>query len=370
MKLALLSMDYPPRMAGGTTIHTYQLAKALDSLGHEVHVVAASHPEAPSEEVAEGIHIHRVKRPYSVFSAFRTRKLLKDLDIIHGHGICSYGHLILNKFPTVVKMHNTWLGEYERYKKMVGNIVRKMDSTTTMKLYIRMDKTCCKKADHIICISDVMRRDTKKYGIDDKKMTIIHNGIDFAKFDIKENFRDKLGLDGTVVGYIGRLEPHKGVEYLIKAAKNMNKNCKFLLVGGGSDENRLRGLVNKLGLQKKIKFTGYVPYDDIAKYYASVDVVVYPTLYEPLGNVILESMAASKPIVASAVDGIPEIFEDGTGYLIKTSAKAIEEKLEILVDDDKLRKKMGALGKTKVKDHSWIEVAKQTVEVCEGVLGK
>ncbi len=359
-------MDYPPRMAGGTTIHTYQLARALDSLGHEVHVVAASHPNTPKEEVKEGIHIHRVRRPYSVFSAHRTQQLLKDLDVIHGHGICSYGHLLLNKFPTVVKMHNTWLGEYERYQKIGGNAAKRLDTATTMKMYVRMDKTCCNRADHLICISDVIKNDTKRYGIADDKMTVIHNGIDHQKFDVKENYRKKLGLSGTVVGYIGRLEPHKGVEYLVRAAKNLD--CNFLLVGDGSDRKRLEVLVKQLGLQKRFKFTGYVPYEEIPGYYATADIIVYPTLYEPLGNVILETMAAGKPIVASNVDGIPEIFEPGTGYLIKPSAKALAEKLEILVDDKKLQEKMGKLGREKVKRHSWVEVAKQTVEVCEGVL--
>ena len=368
MKIALLSMDYPPRMAGGTTIHTYQLAKAMHTLGHEVHVVAASHPEAPRHEVKEGINIHRVKRPYSIFSAYRTKSLLNDLDIIHGHGICSYGHLMINKFPTVVKMHNTWLGEFERYKKVSGNVTRKMDSATMMRLYVRMDRTCCKKADHLICISDVIKNETKKYGITETKMTVIHNGIDYARFDVKENYRDNLNLKGLVVGYIGRLEPHKGVEFIIKAAKNIH--AQFLLVGGGSDEGRLKGLVQKLGLEKKIKFTGYLPYDEIPKYYASVDVVVYPTLYEPLGNVVLEAMAAGKPIIASNVDGIPEIFEEGTGYMLAPSEleHQLAEKLKILLGDDKLRKKMGAKGKELVKGHSWVEVARETVKVCESVL--
>ena len=342
MKIALLSMDYPPRMAGGTTIHTYQLAKALKSLDNEVHVVAAAHPDAPKEEIHEGIHVHRVRRPYSIFSAYRTKSLLKNFDIIHGHGICAYGHLILNKFPTVVKMHNTWLGEYERYKRIGGNIAKKIDALTMMKMYIKMDKTCCRRSSHLICISDVIKNETKKYGINDTKMTVIHNGIDIVKFDSQENFRSNLGLKGLVVGYIGRLEPHKGVEFLIRAAKNFD--CNFLIVGGGSDQSRLQELVKKLGIQDKIKFTGYVPYNDIPKYYASMDIVVYPTLYEPLGNVILESMAAGKPIVASEVDGIPEIFEPGTGYLIQPSALAIEEKLRILVDDEMIRKKIPGIG--------------------------
>jgi glycosyltransferase involved in cell wall biosynthesis len=293
---------------------------------------------------------------------------LKELDIIHGHGICAYGHLMLNKFPTVVKMHNTWLGEQERYKRLESNanVTRKMDSTTMMKLYIKMDKTCCQRAQHLICISDVIKNETKKYGIADGKMTVIHNGIDYARFDVKEDYREKLGLKGPVVGYIGRLEPHKGVEFLIKAAKNLD--AQFLLVGGGSDEARLKGLVQKLGLEKKVKFMGYLPYDEIPKYYASVDIVVYPTLYEPLGNVVLEAMAAGKPIVASNVDGIPEIFEDGTGFLIKPSEQELEEKLKVLLNDGKLRKQMGAKGKEMVKDHSWLEVAGETIKVCEKVL--
>jgi glycosyltransferase involved in cell wall biosynthesis len=368
MKIALLSMDYPPRMAGGTTIHTYQLALALDSLGHQVHVVAASHPDTPREEIKENIHIHRVRRPYSVFSAYRTRSLLKDLDIIHGHGICAYGHLMLNKFPTVVKMHNTWLGEFERYKNLAGNtnVTRKMDSATMMRAYIKMDKTCCKRADHLICISEVIKAETEKYNIDHGKMTVIHNGIDFARFDIKDNYRAKLDLDGTVVGYIGRLEPHKGVESLIKAVKDLDTH--LIIVGGGSDEGRLKGLVKKFGIEEKVKFTGYVPYDQVPKYYASVDIVVYPTLYEPLGNVVLESMAAGKPIIATNVDGIPEIFEEGTGFLIKPEQTELEEKLRVLLMNEQLRKKMGEKGKEMVRGHSWVEVAKGTIKVCENVL--
>lgn len=374
LRLALLSMDYPPRMAGGTTIHTYQLAKALESLGHEIHIVAASHPEAPKEEVKENIQIHRVRRPYSIFSAYRTRSLLKHLDMVHGHGICSYGHLLINKFPTVVKMHNTWLGEYEHYQKIKSNITRKMDAATTMKMYVEMDKACCKRANHLICISEVMKSETKRYGISEDKMTVIHNGIDFSRFNIKESnkFKKKLGLTGTVIGYIGRLEPHKGVEHLIKTVKNMSGKFSLLLVGGGSDQKRLEAIVKQFGIQKNVRFTGYVPYDDIPKYYAIVDVVVYPTMYEPLGNVILESMAAGKPIIASEVDGIPEIFESGTGYLLKPDniEKELKNKLEILLEDPQLRVKMGSLGKKKVQDHSWVEVAKQTISVCEKVLDR
>jgi glycosyltransferase involved in cell wall biosynthesis len=123
-------------------------------------------------------------------------------------------------------------------------------------------------------------------------------------------------------------------------------------------------------MEKRVKFTGYVPYDEIPYYYASVDMVVYPTMYEPLGNVIMESMAAGKPIIASAVDGIPEIFKPSTGFLIEPSAEGVEEKVKLLLTDSGLCKKMGELGKEMVKDHTWVVVAKETIRVCEKIINK
>ena len=90
----------------------------------------------------------------------------------------------------------------------------------------------------------------------------------------------------------------------------------------------------------------------------------------PFSTTIPKSMlpVAGKPIIASNVGGIPEIFQDGTGYLIKPNVKSLYDKLSLLVEDDKLRKKLGAEGKKKVKGHSWTEVAKHTITVCERVL--
>lgn len=367
MRIGLLSMDYPPRMAGGTTVHTYQLAKALNEIGSEVHVVSAS-ANAPSEEIREGIYIHRVKRPYTFFSSLRMRKLMKDLDIVHGHGTCSAGHLMLNKFPTVVKMHNTWLEEYNQYKQLKKNVKKRVDTSMLMYLYVLMDRYCAQMADHLICVSNIIQHEVEKYGIPMEKTTVIHNGIDISEFRADEDLKEKLDLAGIVVGYIGRLEPHKGVEYLIRAAKHIR--AKFLIVGDGTDRKRLTEIATKMGLSDKIVFTGYVPHKDIWKYYNTADIIVYPTLYEPLGNVVLEAMASGKPIIASNVGGIPEIFEKDCGYLIKPSVEELTQRLNVLLEDENLRKKMGEKGRKSVKKYSWVEVARKTLQVCEKVLAK
>ena len=157
VRLALLSMDYPPRMAGGTTIHTRALALALLEAGHEVHVVAARAEGAPDEEVREGVLVHRVGRPYTAWSGLRTGRLLKEVDVVHGHGTCAYGHLKLHEFPTVVKMHSTWHAETERYRELGSG----SGSLMAMRTYTRMDRYCARRADHLICITDAVARETE-----------------------------------------------------------------------------------------------------------------------------------------------------------------------------------------------------------------
>ena len=363
MHICQFQMDFPPRMAGGTTIHTYEMARAFKDLGHRVSVITASHPEAPAHEVLDGIEVHRVKRPYSFFSGLKSRDVCKDVDAVHGHGICTYGHFKWGpKVPTVVKMHNTWLSEMERYQELKGR------APSSMKLYTSMDRYCTKKADKLICISQYMKRETTRYGIDEEKITVVHNGIRPEPFRNAKDRRGELGLEGTVIGYIGRMERHKGVHLLLDAAKDLD--ASLLLVGGGGELENLKKQAERLGVLKKCIFTGYLPHEQIPDHYASSDIIVYPTNYEPLGNVVLESMAAGKPLVASNVGGIPEIFQEGMGFLMKPDGSDLKEKLEILVNDPGLRDRMGKVGAKAVEQYSWKAVAIATGEVLKKLISE
>lgn len=365
MRVLLLSMDYPPRMAGGTTIHTWKLATSLSPLVEEVHVVSAD-GSAPSEEEKEGVLIHRVRRPFTFFSAVRIRKLLRSVDIVHGHGTCTFGHILLNQYPTVLKMHNTWLAERRRYLwlKEKGEITK---IPPFMRLYERMDKFCSMKADHLICVSGNIAREVMEYGVDKENLTVIHNGVDHELFQSKKDLRDKFGLHGVVVGYVGRLEPHKGVKDLVAVSKSVR--ASFLIVGDGSQRNELERMVNELGLNSKFHFAGYVPYDRIASYYNTADIIVYPSHYEPLGNVVLEGMASGKPVIASRVGGIPEILEEGCGILFRVGdLEQLKKALRTLTADPELRRRMGEKGRKVSKQYSWGKVAKQTLDVLRGVL--
>jgi glycogen(starch) synthase len=353
-------------MAGGTTIHTRALALALRGLGHEVHVVAAKAEGAPDEEEREGILVHRVRPSYTVWSALRTRRLLPDLDVVHGHGTCAYGHLRLNDFPTVVKMHSTWNAEVERYRSIEVPTTRLL----AMRMYSRMDRYCARRGDHLICITEAVARETEMaYGVPRERMTVVHNGVDLKAFSDaageREAVREELGLEGLVVAYVGRLEPHKGVLDLLQATEGLG--VQLLLVGDGSQRVDLEGRARELGL--RAKFTGFVPHGEVPRMYAAADVVCHPSLYEPLGNVVLEAMAAGRPIVAVSSGGLAEVFEPGTGELVEPGeVGAIREALGRLLEDEAARGRAGRIGLETVGRYGWDTVAKVTIEVCEGVL--
>ncbi|UCC92550.1 MAG: glycosyltransferase family 4 protein [Thermoplasmata archaeon] len=366
MRIALLSMDYPPRMAGGTTIHTRALALALLAEGHEVHVVAARTPDAPNEEEREGVLVHRVRNPYTAWSATYTGRLVPDLDVVHGHGDNAYGHLRMRDFPTVVKMHSTWYAELGRYRELGSGVGTLM----AMRAHVRMDKYCARNADHLICITEVIAGETNKaYGVPRDRMTVVHNGVDLSAFREaaaeRDATRDALGLDGLTVMYAGRLVPHKGVSDLISAMEGLD--ARLLVVGDGPSRGELEAQAERLGV--RAKFTGFIDHGQVPAHYAAADIVCYPSLYEPLGNVVLEAMAAGRPIVCTDAGGMGEVYEPGSGALVSPGDVAgIRDALTLLVEDEAARRAAGAKGLETAPAFGWDRVARTTVEVCERVL--
>lgn len=359
-------MDYPPRMAGGTTIHVYEMARHFVKLGHTPHIIAASHPKAPKIEHGD-IEIRRVRRPYTLFSALAAGRILKELDVIHGHGTCAYGFMRMYRFPTVIKMHSTWLEEYTRYKLMGRR-------TGLMRLYVHMDRYCATHAHAVIAISNVIKNETMRYGVSEEKITVIHNGIDPEPFSRATGMKDQLGLnDKLVIGYIGRLAPHKGVLTLAWAFKDLAEQYEdlhLLVVGDGPEKMGMASVLKDLA--GRVTFIGYVPHHTVPEYYATADIIVYPTLYEPLGNVVLEAMAAGKPLIATATGGIPEILSKECGVMIRPpedgNPAELKRALEQLIESPNLRKKMSNAGRKNISRFSWLEVCRRTIEVIETVL--
>jgi len=161
--------------------------------------------------------------------------------------------------------------------------------------------------------------------------TIIHipNCIDERRLvptTGREEKRLELGLKRSefVIGTVGRLNPVKGTEYLIRAVPEIIRRCedvRVLVVGDGPAREGLEGLVTSLGLEKTVMFLGWR--DDTVNIINALDLFVLPSLHEGMPTVLLEAMSLGVPVVASATGGIPEILTDGwNGLLVEPRSES------------------------------------------------
>jgi glycosyltransferase involved in cell wall biosynthesis len=158
-----------------------------------------------------------------------------------------------------------------------------------------------------------------------------------------------------VVGIISKLWEGKGHEVLFRAWKSILDDWKgtgtpvLLVVGEGPLESGLRHLARSLGIAHSIVFTSFR--SDIPEITAALDIAVLPSAFEGMGRVILEAMAAAKPVVASNVGGIPDLVKEGTGILVEPGAvEPLATAISTLLSDDRLRIEMGHEARNSLKD--------------------
>jgi glycosyltransferase involved in cell wall biosynthesis len=197
---------------------------------------------------------------------------------------------------------------------------------------------------------------------DQGRIKIIPCGINAAHFGsiTKEIARQNLNIAPRfqVVLYVGRFDPRKGIETLVKACAQLPQPFQLYLVGGsqegGSDcqeQQRIRSLVKTLGLESFTIFTGRVSQQELPAYYAAADVCVVPSYYEPFGLVAIEAMAARTPVIASNVGGLRHtVVHNQTGWLVPPrDVKALAAALRKLLSQPG---KVQAFGQ---KGQEWVE---------------
>jgi glycosyltransferase involved in cell wall biosynthesis len=202
--------------------------------------------------------------------------------------------------------------------------------------------------------------------------TVIPNGVDLARFDLPAGasaLRREYGIPGRapLLGVVARLEPEKGHRYLIEAMPAILRSAPetwLVIVGEGSLDGSLRELAASLpGLAaRRIVFTGRR--EDVAAITAEIDVAVLPSLREAQGISILEAMARRKPVVASAVGGIPEVLTNGLDGLLVPPADplALAEACIRLACSPSLRSRMGEAGRATVEARFSLDAMVRRIE--------
>ena len=199
----------------------------------------------------------------------------------------------------------------------------------------------------------------------------IYNGINIEYYEramaLKEKKRKEFGLnkDDFVCATVGRLVPVKGHTYLIKAIRkvvNVIPNAKFLFVGDGELKSELSEEIKSLDLQKNIFLLG--ARRDIATTLSCINIFLLPSINEGFGMVLIEAMAAKKPVIATNVGGIPEVVIDGkTGILVPPKdPEAFSSAIINLYNNPELSNRMGLAGYWRTKNNFNIESTVRELE--------
>lgn len=232
-----------------------------------------------------------------------------------------------------------------------------------------VDRVVARWAEAITCCSDAVRQFVlARLNGQASKLITIHNGINLDAFSspgVVSRSELKLRDGGFVIGTVSRLdEPKKGLTVLLHALADMAKRdglppWQCLLVGDGPARERLRSLAAELGLAEQVVFAGMRR--DVARVLPALDLFVCPSRYEGFGIAIVEAMAAGRPVVASAVGGIPEIVVDQeTGLLVTPgNAAALADAMTALLTHPDRAQTMGVRGRERARERFSIETAVQ-----------
>ena len=230
------------------------------------------------------------------------------------------------------------------------------------------------EADRIICAGEGEKEMlVGLYGAQPNRVSIVPCGVDTMRFRPmkKARVRCKLGMpeDEPVILFVGRIEPLKGIDVLIRAAAQIESPFRLLVVGGDEkDAERKQGLMDlasEMGVAERVKFLDAVPHKDLPLYYNAADVCVVPSYYESFGLVAVEAMACGVPVIASRVGGLKETVLDGrTGYLVPWRCpEPFAERLELLLSNETLRRSMGREARAAAERFRWSEVAARVEDV-------
>jgi glycosyltransferase involved in cell wall biosynthesis len=225
----------------------------------------------------------------------------------------------------------------------------------------RVQRYACQFADCVLVNADAVRRWLVDDGYDPAKIVVIRNGVDLSRFVIapaRERIRHELGLDAStpLVAVVGRLARFKGLEQFLDAASLLAPQfpaARFLVVGETAPMEAayltaLKEQAARLGIGERVIFTGIR--SDVPELLSGVDVAVMPSLNEALSNVLLESMAAGAPLVATRVGGTPEALSDGEcGLLVPAGdATALAMGVARLLNDPAFAARLGHAARQRI----------------------
>lgn len=370
MEIAWFTDTWLPNKDGVVT-SLLLFKKILEKKGHNIYIFAPGNENERDREI-----FYYASKPFSkypnyritplrtIFSA-RTRKLIKEIspDVIHSHspGIIGLNAVIPSykfKIPLIFTYH-TFLND-SIYLIFKGKRIQHVAETL---LYVWL-RWYFRRCSCIITPSNYVANEIKKFFDGDIK--VIPNGIEIAFFEKGNGEKIRRKYEGKkIILHVGRIVREKNIDLLIKSAPLVLKkyDAVFIIVGEGPARREIEEKVKESGLKDYFIFTGFVSDEELADYYKSADVFVFPSTYETQGIVAFEAMSAELPVVGAKAKAIPEFIKDGVnGYLSSPyDEREFAEKIFMALEN----KEIGKRGKEFVKKYSIEKMADNLIKIYE-----
>ena len=352
---------------GGPALHVSYLARGLETRGYETTLVAGDvgRGEESMAFVAEreGVDVVRL--------AGLSRELSPVRDVI---ATVQLARLIRRLRPDIVHTHTAKAGAVGRAATLLaggrrprvvvhtfhGHVLRGYFGTAGSLVFRGIETSLARVTDALIAVSPQVRDELVRLGVAPaRKFVVVRLGIELeprvACDEDPAAIRARIGVapDRFVVGWFGRMTAVKRTEDLLDALAALRErgvDALLLLVGDGSDRERLERLAHGRGLARSVLFLGYQ--EDVARWYAACDAVVLTSANEGTPVTLIEALAARRPVIATRVGGVEDVVEDdASGYLVRPGdTHAIAERLALLAADPDLRRRMGEAGRARVME--------------------
>lgn len=345
-----------------------------------VHVPAG--PESPRPKIELKQYIPEF---ISGVNAFAKSKNIR-YDLIHSHywlsGLAAEELGSMWDVPFIHMFHTLAL---------LKNQIAKTPLEIESDIRIEGEKEIVAAADKIIAATPNENEHLKNlYTTAEEKIAVIPPGVDITRFYPipADEAKEFIGIpnDEKMLLFVGRIEPLKGVDILIKAIAQMRRSdvlseCPhYLYIIGGDPEpenaslnkemQRLQNLCKELGVGDMVLFLGKRDQDTLQYYYSAAEIVVMPSHYESFGMVALEAMACGTPVIATQVGGLQHLVQNGkTGFTIPNdSVDSLEKSLTLLICKEDLREEMSRNSITYARSYAWDVITPRIIDLYKNII--
>jgi glycosyltransferase involved in cell wall biosynthesis/peptidoglycan/xylan/chitin deacetylase (PgdA/CDA1 family) len=367
--LRILQVAYKSEIYGGEKV-LLDLTRGLMEKGHQLFVACPSRGPLTDVAKAEGAKplVIPMRKTYSLPAIYRLYRILRKhkIDVIHSHGLLVN---ILSRVAsylanTPVSISTAHIPLHLRTGKQAQNVWEKL----MIPYYLIVDTVTSFLNHKVIAVSHAVKSDLMEQGVDPKRIVVVQNGLDTSRVNgNSQSTRAKSDphRNHPIVGTIMRLSPQKDVPTFLRMASLVIREipqARFIVVGDGEKRKEAQALADRLGLDTHVRFLGYRK--DAQDILRTFDIFALSSLWEGLPIVVLEAMAAEKPVVATAVDGVREVVEHGkTGLLVDPHRADLLANgvIELLKNPDRART-MGQRGRERLEKFFSIKRVVNTVE--------